>query len=80
MSERAILDALGAIARRELDWEGSLTSDTSLVEALALDSIRLLQLLVAVEDHFELCLDEDDEQGLVSAGDLVTLIQERGGG
>ncbi len=74
MTDEAVLAALAEIAKRELSYEGELGLDTSLVETLQLDSIRLLQLLVAVEDHFEVCLDEGDEEGLETAGDLVALL------
>lgn len=79
MTDDAVLGALAELARRELSYEGELALDTSLVETLELDSIRLLQLLVAVEDHFEVCLDEGDEEGLETAGDLVRLLRERRG-
>ena len=77
MSDQALLADLAEIAKRELAYEGPLSLETSLVETLELDSIRLLQLLVAVEDHFEVCLDEGDEEGLETAGDLVRLLKAR---
>jgi len=72
-----ILKGIAEAARAELEWEGVLTLETPLVSALELDSLRMLTLVVAIEDHFEVCLEEGDEAGLITAGDLVGLIQKR---
>lgn len=69
-----ILADLVELARTKLDFHGDLTLDSRLVEDLELDSIRLLTLAMEVEDHFRIMLDEDDEAGLTTVGDLVDLI------
>jgi len=76
-SNTAILDGIAAAAREELDWEGTLTPETPLVSAMELDSLRMLTLVVAIEDRFEVCLEEGDEAGLTTVGDLAGLIQKR---
>jgi acyl carrier protein len=76
-SERTILAALAQIAREHLQWEGTLALETELVPTLRLDSIRLLTLVVEVENRFQICLDEGDEDDLVTAADLVRLIESR---
>jgi acyl carrier protein len=72
-----ILKGLVAVAREHLDYEGDLQTSSPLVEVLELDSIRLLTLIVEVENHFRVCLEEGDEKGLETAGDLVDLIGRR---
>lgn len=72
-----IIRGIEEAARAELDWEGSLTPETPLVNALELDSLRMLTLVVAIEDSFEVCLEEGDEAGLTTVGDLAALIQKR---
>jgi acyl carrier protein len=72
-----ILEGLVAVAREHLDHEGDLDPAASLVEVLELDSIRLLTLIVEVENHFRICLEEGDEDRLETAGDLVDLIGRR---
>jgi acyl carrier protein len=46
-----------------------------LVEDLELDSIRLLTLAVEVENHFRICLDEDDDRAVETVGDLVAVVR-----
>lgn len=74
-----LLDAIARLARDELDHRGAVTPGMRLVEDLGLDSIRLLTLATAVEDHFRICLDEADEASLVTVGDLATLIAVKTG-
>ncbi len=73
------LAALEDIARAKLGWEGQLTRDTRLVEALALDSLKRLTLVIAVEDRFRVCLDEGDEAAIETVGDLLDAIRRKRG-
>ena len=77
MNADQILEGLVAVAREHLEHEGDLDPAAPLVEVLELDSIRLLTLIVEVENHFRVCLEEGDEEGLETAGDLVDLIGRR---
>ena len=49
--------------------------DAPLVETLKLDSIRMLTLMVEVENHFEICLEEDDESSIENLGDLIAVVK-----
>jgi acyl carrier protein len=73
----SILAGIAGVAREHLGWEGPVTPDMRLVEDLRLDSIRLLTLAAEVENHFEIRLDEADEAGIETVGDLVSLVDAR---
>lgn len=77
MARPEILQGLAAAARKELGYSGELHPGLRLVEDLQLDSIRLLSLAMAVEDHFQIALDADDEAGIVTVGDLLALIETK---
>ena len=77
MTDTRILAGLQSVAVEHLDHEGILDLDTVLVDALKLDSIRLLTFVVEAENHFQICLEEGDEEGIVTAADLVSLVRER---
>ncbi|MCK6515203.1 acyl carrier protein [Myxococcota bacterium] len=77
MTDEALLALIGEIAQTRLGYAGTLTPDTRLVEALALDSVRLLTLVVELENRLELCLDEGDEQGVETVGELISLLRRR---
>lgn len=76
-SDAEILAALQAVAEEHLDYEGTLAPDTVLVDALQLDSIRLLTFVVETENHFEICLEEGDEEGIATTADLMALVRQR---
>ncbi|MEM1202001.1 MAG: phosphopantetheine-binding protein [Acidobacteriota bacterium] len=73
----AILEGLAEIARDELGFSGPLHPEQNLVRDLELDSIRLLTLAMAVEDRFRICLDEDDEAGIDTVSDLVSIVESK---
>ncbi len=77
MKTEEILRDIAGLAREKLDWPGPVLPEMRLVEDLELDSIRLLTLAMEVEDRFRIRLDEDDEAGLVTVGDLVNLVGKK---
>ncbi len=77
MTPTQILAGLQTVATDHLDFEGELDSQASIVSVLELDSLRMLTLVVEVENHFQICLEEGDEQELVTAADLVEVIRRR---
>lgn len=77
MSDEALLDAVREVARRHLGWEGELDLDTPLVEALRLDSLRTLTLVVELENRLQVTLEEGDETGITTTRDLLTVLRRR---
>lgn len=77
MTRQTILDGVAIVAARHLGWKGELQPEMHLVEDLELDSLRLLTLAVEVENHFRVCLDEEDEAVIETVGDLVRIIEQK---
>lgn len=77
MTDAEILDVIREVARTQLDHRGPLDPDADLGEALQLDSLRAVSLLVGLEMRFRIAFDPDDEAGLVRVGDLVPVIRRR---
>lgn len=80
MTDVEILAGVEAVAREHLDWQGALAPEMHLIEDLKLDSIRLLTLAVEVENRFRVALDETDDAGIHTVGDLVAAVRRRLGG
>lgn len=73
MNERSVLAGLSKILEADLD----LSEDPfalRLVEDLELDSLRLMGLAIEVENRFRVNLDEADEAGIQTIGDLVEVV------
>jgi len=74
LTEQSILDGIIDVARTHLAWEGEVSLTTPVVEVFRLDSIRLLTLVVEIENRFEICLEDDATDQVETLGDLVSLI------
>ena len=77
MTRPHFLLGIQTVAENHLQFEGTLTEDTSLAETLRLDSIRLLTLVAELENHFEICLEDGDEYGLETVGGLIDILRLR---
>ena len=75
MTDATILEGLQAIAKTHLAYDGDMVMDAPLVETLKLDSIRMLTLIVEVENRFEICLEEDDESSIETLQDLIVVVR-----
>jgi acyl carrier protein len=72
-----ILSGIERVVRQHLGHTGPVRADMPLVETFALDSVRMLTLVVELENHFRVNLEPGDETGLVSVGDLAALLEQR---
>ncbi len=74
MTEAEVMAAIAEVAREHLRYTGPIAPDLPLVDALALDSLRQLTLLVEIENRFRIRFDTGDESSIRTCGDLVALI------
>ncbi len=56
---------------------GHLSSATRLGEDLCVDSLTAVELLMVLEDEFDIALPEHETSSLVTYGDLVTAVAHR---
>ena len=80
MTDAELRAGIAHVARTHLGYDGDIADDTSLVEALRLDSVRLLTLVAELENHFRVVLEDGDEAGIETVGDLVAVLRRRMGG
>ena len=73
MTDAQILETLSQLVRDKLKVDAPLDGEL----ADHLDSIQRLTLVVAIEDHFEICFDESDEAEIHDLNDLVVAIQTK---
>ena len=65
---------LAQIARDQLGWtkplpEGELSTQ--------LDSVDRLALVVAIEDHFQVAFEPEDDEGVRTLDDVIAVLQRR---
>ena len=74
VNDQAIRNQIVEMVRRESVHTGEIP-DGALADHL--DSVQRLTLVVAIEDHFEICLDPNDEEQVETLDDIVKLIQRK---
>ena len=57
--------------------EETITIDTSFTDDLNADSLELVDLIMDVEDVFEIEVEDDDAKGISTVGDLVKYIEDK---
>jgi acyl carrier protein len=68
------LSTLNRLLHERLGRSGVLLPETELVADLALDSIEQLELIVELENHFEIALEIEGDDGIRTVGELVACI------
>lgn len=77
ISDETLLAGIRQVAAEHLQHDARIEPTTRLVEAMALDSIRMLTLVVELENHFKVMLEEGDEQGIETVADLMAVLRSR---
>lgn len=54
--------------------EGSVTMDTNIQDDLGADSLDIVDLIMAVEDEFEVKIEDEEVENLKTVGDIVNYI------
>ena len=71
------IETLQQAFKKELGRDlGTLTKDTSF-EELALDSLDVVQMVMAIEEAFDIEIDDDDVENLKTVGQLLDYIEAR---
>lgn len=77
MTDQEILAGIEQVARQHVGWTGQLDPQMDLIEDLELDSLRILNLAVELENYFRIQLDQEDGADLRTVRDLVAAISRR---
>ena len=77
--DEMILEKLRAIISEQFGVESkSITEDTSFEEDLNADSLDVVELIMAIEEEFDLgSLEDEDVEGFSTVGDVVEFIKAR---
>ncbi len=72
-----VLEKVIAILADQFDAEeDSLTPETSIVDDLGADSLDVVDLLMTIEDQFEIEIPDSEVENIKTVGDLVNYIEE----
>ena len=67
--QEIIVEALGSVSKDEI------TMDTKFVDDLGADSLDIYQIIMGIEEEFDIEIDNDAAEGIVTVGDAVEQIK-----
>lgn len=71
-----VLEKVKAILSEQFDVEeDSITPDTSIAEDLGADSLDVVDLLMSIEDEFEIEVPDEEIDNIKTVGELVKYIE-----
>lgn len=72
-----VMEKVAAIlaAQFEVDAD-SITADTNFVEELNADSLDVVDMLMSLEDEFDVEIPDEEIENIQTVGDLVSFIEE----
>lgn len=73
-----VIDTLKNILEAQLDIDPSeITEATSIMEDLGADSLDIVELMMTVEEEFDITIEDSDAQLFKTVGDVVNYIEAR---
>jgi acyl carrier protein len=77
MDTDEIFDAVKSIIVEQLGVsEASVTTDASFIDDLGADSLDIVELVMALEEEFDIEIPDADAEKVVTVGDVVEYIKE----
>lgn len=77
MSEKEIFEKLKSIVIDQLGVnEENVTMEATFVDDLAADSLDIVELVMNIEEEFDLEIPDNDAEKIVTIGDVVKYIEE----
>lgn len=74
----AILNKVKAIISEQLGIdESEITMESSFIEDLGADSLDIVELVMALEEEFEIVIPDEDAEKIGTVGEAVNYIKER---
>ncbi len=73
----SVFDKVKDIIIEELDADAAaITMESSLVDDLGADSLDALELIMSLQDEFDVEIDDEFAQGVKTVGEIVKYIEE----
>ena len=69
--KQLIIEQLG------LDEDSEITMDTSLMKDLEADSLDAVEIIMAIEDEFDVEIPDEDAENFKNIGDIVRYVDEK---
>lgn len=72
-----VFDKIKEIIKEQLNVEDDITMDTHLMRDLEADSLDAVEIIMAIEDEFDIEIPDEDAEKFQLIGDIVKYVEER---
>lgn len=73
-----VFDKIKEMIKEQLNVEDSaITMDTHLMRDLEADSLDAVEIIMAIEDEYDIEIPDEDAEKFQSVGDIVRYVEER---
>tara|TARA_R110002020_G_C16086540_1_gene757525 strand:- start:647 stop:865 length:219 start_codon:yes stop_codon:yes gene_type:complete len=72
------MDIKGVIAKQLNLKVEQLKDEATFMDDLGTDSLEIIELVMALEDEFEMVIPDEDAEKLLAVGDVVNYINDNG--
>ena len=81
MTDPTLMAEIASIVRHagRIQNQVAITAESRLVEDLAIDSLDLVNVVLKLQDHFDVAIDDEDMPNLRRVTDLAAYVAERRG-
>ena len=77
MSSEEIFDKVKGVIEEQLGVaEGNITMKASFIDDLGADSLDIVELIMALEEEFDIEIPDSDAEKVVTVGDVVEYIKD----
>jgi acyl carrier protein len=78
MDQQAILDKIKDVVAEKLDADpADVTEEASFVDDLGADSLDVVELIMGLEDEFDIEISDEEAEGIRTVGDAIRFIQDK---
>ncbi len=73
-----MLEKIAAVIQEQLNTDTEITEQTSFKEDLEADSLDIFELIMALEEEFNVEIPSEDLESLDTVGDVINYLKEHG--
>ena len=71
-----VFERIRGLVRSQLDYDGEITPETDLFDDIGLGSVDMAELIVLIEEEFQLLPAERAAQDIHTVGELAALVEQ----
>ncbi len=77
MNKQQLIDSVKNVVRIQLGVsKENIKLNSNLIDDLAADTLDVVELILAIEEEFDISIPEDDSESIKTVGDLVNYIHD----